>query len=119
SLLNNLGVFYTNRGEYDKAGNMHWRALNMRKTMFGENHPEVAQSLSNLAVWYHAQGDFEHASANYDAALAILEKQSAFDAEQYETVARNYADLLRGAGKHRKAAAIDERIRTLAAQSGQ
>ena len=64
------------------------------------------------------QGDFKHAAAHYEDALAILEKQSQFDPAEYETVARNYADLLRAIGKERKAVAVEERITTLEASGG-
>jgi len=46
------------RGQLAEAKNMQERALEMRKQIHGENHPDVALSLNSLAV---TLGDMGHA----------------------------------------------------------
>ena len=46
--LNNLGLVYFNQEEYDKALPLFEKALQIRQKLLGDEHPEVATSLSNL-----------------------------------------------------------------------
>ncbi|MGB5711356.1 MAG: tetratricopeptide repeat protein [Waterburya sp.] len=43
------------------------------ETVLGEDHPDVAQSLNNLAELYRSQGRYESAEPLYLQALAIAE----------------------------------------------
>jgi tetratricopeptide (TPR) repeat protein len=90
---------------------MHQRALKLRQNAFGPNHPDVAQSISNLAVVYHSQGEYKEAESQYKVALAILQKHLRVDSEDYVIISENYADLLRATGRERKAAQVEERAR--------
>ena len=51
------------------------RCLEKRSRVLGPNHPDVAQSLNNLALLYGAQGQYAQAEPLYDAfcdALTVL-----------------------------------------------
>ena len=48
----------------------HWRFLKG----FGEEHPEVAKSLNNLAFLYEHQGKYDEAEKMYKESLAIKKK---------------------------------------------
>src|SRR6266566_9728 len=110
SVLNNLGVFYTNEKRFTEAEQVHLRALAIREKVFPASHPDIAQSKCNLAVVYHSQGDYERASELYRASLQAWEEAMAKPPEEYEIVAANYADLLRSLGKARKAHALESRV---------
>ncbi len=46
----------------------------MYKRLLGENHPDVATSLNNLAYLYKSQGRYEEAEPLFLQALAIAEQ---------------------------------------------
>jgi tetratricopeptide (TPR) repeat protein len=46
----------------------------MRKRLLGEDHPNVANSLNNLASLYKSQGRFSEAEPLYQQALAMSKK---------------------------------------------
>ena len=51
--LNNLGLVYFNQEEYDKALPLFEKALQIRQKLLGDEHPEVATSIENLAMLYY------------------------------------------------------------------
>ena len=57
------------QGNYAQALPLFQRALNIRDKALGPDHPDVANSLNNLAELYQAQG-------NHDAALPLLQRAS-------------------------------------------
>ena len=59
--------------EYDKALPSAKKALALAEKQMGENHPDLALSLGNLALVYHKQGDYSSASPLYYRALRISE----------------------------------------------
>ena len=106
SVLNNLAVFYTNERRFNEAEeNTPESARNSRKKACGP--PEApgyrAIGVTNLAVVYHARGDYARASELYRASLLIWEASADQPAGDYEIGASNYADLLRSLGKMRRA----------------
>jgi tetratricopeptide (TPR) repeat protein len=46
----------------------------LRKRLLGDNHPDVASSLNNLAYLYESQGRYTEAEPLYLQALAIAEQ---------------------------------------------
>ncbi len=50
------------------------QALALRRKLLGEEHPDVAQSLNNLAGLYDTQGRYAEAEPLYVRALALFEK---------------------------------------------
>ncbi|MFN5971689.1 MAG: tetratricopeptide repeat protein, partial [Microcystis sp.] len=50
------------------------QALKLRKRLLGENHPNVAYSLNNLALLYYSQGRYLEAEPLFLQALAIAEQ---------------------------------------------
>jgi len=49
--LNNLAVAYTRQGDYNRAADLHRKALNIQIRHFGDEHPEVAETLSLFGSW--------------------------------------------------------------------
>ena len=43
---------------WDEAATLYKQALEIRKKALGNDHPEVAESLNNLAVLYYRQGHY-------------------------------------------------------------
>lgn len=48
--------------------------LAMREEELGPEHPDVAESLSNLAILYNQKGEYDKAQPLYERALAIFER---------------------------------------------
>ena len=74
---NNFGVLYYFKGDFDHSIDNFKKSLEIRRLILGEEHPEVAQSLSNIAtIYYHGNGDYDLALEYYHRALALHEKLS-------------------------------------------
>jgi Tetratricopeptide repeat len=58
---------------------LHERALAIRETRLGTDHPTTASSLNNLAVVLADQGDLDAARSLHERALAIREARLGAD----------------------------------------
>jgi hypothetical protein len=65
------GVRLYNEGRYAEAEALYQEAASVRKKFLGDDHPDYAQCLSNLAQLYHAAKDRARARPFYEAALSI------------------------------------------------
>jgi CHAT domain-containing protein/Tfp pilus assembly protein PilF len=62
-------------GKYDEARPLVERVLEIREKVLGADHPDVAQSVNDLArYYYYYKGDYARAEPLYQRALAIREK---------------------------------------------
>ncbi|NEQ87226.1 MAG: tetratricopeptide repeat protein [Moorea sp. SIO2I5] len=66
----------------------------MRKQLLGENHPDVATSLNNLAGLYYNQGRYSEAEPLYQQALEIAVQQLGENHPNTQTISRNLSRLL-------------------------
>lgn len=71
SLLNNLAVFYRDRGDLAKASAYGERCLTLRETLHGTNSQPVGQSLNNLGSIYRELGDYARAESALLHARAV------------------------------------------------
>ena len=62
-----------NQGHHDEAENRLRRALTIRETALGLEHPDVALTLHNLGFIYNARGRYEEAEPLFQRALTIRE----------------------------------------------
>ena len=69
-----IGQLMTGIGELDKARPLLERALAMRRKLYGEDHPDVATTLDNLADVAYDQGDLKTAVTLRSEELAIRRK---------------------------------------------
>ncbi|MCW5976789.1 MAG: tetratricopeptide repeat protein [Bryobacteraceae bacterium] len=77
-LLDNLASLYTEFGsQYEKADRLRRRALEIGLAELGQDHPEVAILLSNLATTCMARRRFDEAKPLLLRALALLETNRA------------------------------------------
>ena len=61
-------------GDYAAARPLYERALAIREKALRPEHPDVAESLNNLAAVYYEQGQYAKAEPLYQRARTILEK---------------------------------------------
>jgi CHAT domain-containing protein/tetratricopeptide (TPR) repeat protein len=67
------------------------RALSLREQHFGAEHPEVAQSLANLAMFYRLRGNYQAAEPLYRRALEVIENVRGPEHPELATVLNNVA----------------------------
>ena len=79
------------------------QALEIRKKVLGENHPEYATSLNNLASLYCAQGDYARVEPLYRQALEIRKKVLGENHPDYAMSLDNLALLYRDQGDYARA----------------
>ena len=83
--------------------------LAIREKALGPEHPEVGQSLNNLAELYRAQGKYVEAEPLHRRALAIREKALGPEHPAVATNLNNLAELYREQGKYAKAEPLNQR----------
>ena len=57
-------------GDLDHARTLHERALSIRETVLGPDHPETATSLSNLATVLRMLGDLDTSRTMHERVAA-------------------------------------------------
>jgi tetratricopeptide (TPR) repeat protein len=72
-LLTEQAMDFFRGGEHERAIAVAKNALAVAELEAGNDHPDVATSLSNLASFYMAAGQFALAEPLFDRALAIQE----------------------------------------------
>jgi tetratricopeptide (TPR) repeat protein len=70
-----LGRCYEGQGSYHQAEPWHEQCLSIARNYFGEEHPDVTESLNNLALLYDSQGRYDEAEPLYVQALEIAERK--------------------------------------------
>jgi serine/threonine protein kinase/Flp pilus assembly protein TadD len=74
-LMNTMGIVYRSLGLFDPAQTLLEKALDIRTKVLGPDHPDVADTLSDLAYVLWRKGDFAKAKVFQEQALAIREKR--------------------------------------------
>ena len=73
SVLATMGRLYHSLGAFPEADSLHRRALALRRSHLGPAHPDVAESMYDLADALLRRGSFEEAHDLYEGALRIRE----------------------------------------------
>jgi tetratricopeptide (TPR) repeat protein len=74
-LCEGLGELYFQMGEYDKAMELHKKALSdslLLKASLSENHPVMASVYNNMALIYEKQQDYRTAIELYEKCRKIF-----------------------------------------------
>jgi tetratricopeptide (TPR) repeat protein len=108
-LLNNLGYYLWQRGEYEQVESLHQRALAINEQIQGPEHSNTAISLVHLAFFYDSQGKYEEAEELYQRALSIDEKAYGPDHPEVATDLNNLALLYDNQGKYEQAEPLYQR----------
>jgi len=57
--LNDTGMLYESMKDYAKAEQFYFKALTIRRKLYGETHSDIAQSLNNLGAFLLLRSSFE------------------------------------------------------------
>jgi tetratricopeptide (TPR) repeat protein len=83
--------------------------LTIREKALGADHPDVAESLNNLAELYRSQARYADAEPLYQRSLAILEKALGDDHASVATLLNNFAELYRAQARYADAEPLHQR----------
>jgi tetratricopeptide (TPR) repeat protein len=98
-----IGHFYVSQGIYSFAEPWYKECLEVVRKRLGEEHPDLATSLNNLALLYYAQGRYEEAEPLYLLALEITKRLLGKEQLHVAMILNNLAELYRSQGKYKKA----------------
>jgi tetratricopeptide (TPR) repeat protein len=98
---------------YAESEPLRQRALKVREKALCPDHPDVAQSLNNLAELYRVQGKYNLAEPLYQRGLAIIEKALGPDHAHVGSVCNNLAALYQAQGKYELAEPLHQRALTI------
>lgn len=111
--LRNLEAIYFGQGEYKKAEPSFLRALRIRETRLGPEHPATLRALSNLAQTYAAADRDIDALSTYHRLLDLQQKTLGTGNPEVAATMSNLAFILRKTGHKREAQAMESRSKAL------
>jgi len=106
--LNEAGVALRYAGEYQQAKPLFEQALAIRERVLGQQHPDYATSLNNLAFLYKSQGETKKALPLYEESLKIIERVLGKQHPDYAKSLNNLAFLYKSQGEYEKALLLYE-----------
>jgi serine/threonine-protein kinase len=89
-VLDNLGYLLALMGKKRESLRAHTEELEIRRALYGENHPDVAKTLGSLANAFGAVGERDKTESLYRQALTILRK---FYSEEHPDVIKGMSRL--------------------------
>ena len=102
-------MLYRAQGRYAEAEPLYKRSLAIREKALGPDHPDVGDSLNNLAELYRAQGRYAEAEPLYKRSLAIAEKALGPDHPDVGAALNNLAALYEAQGRYAEAEPLYQR----------
>jgi TonB family protein len=115
SFLNEVGRYYHRRRKVETTERFYLDGFGVRVRVLGKEHPDVAESIVNLAVLYENQSRNEKAETYYRTALEIRERVlGATDLRTVETK-EHFARLLHGMQQHKEASRLEQEARAVRA----
>jgi tetratricopeptide (TPR) repeat protein len=97
--LNNLAALCQNTGRMEEAEALYLRALDIKKKLLGDSHPDVAVTLNNLAMFYKAEGKLQQSAEMYRRAIEIFKQTLDPSHPKLKLCEQNYEQLLREMGQ--------------------
>ena len=73
-LMNTMGNVYSSLALYDDSRPLLEETLATRRDVLGDRHPDVAESLNDLATLQRKIGHYEEARPLYEESLSIREE---------------------------------------------
>ena len=92
-LLEKYGEFLSTYALYDEQGKIEQELLNLRISVFGQNHPDVAASYGYIGVVYYCLGDYDKALKYYEKALKISLSVSSKDDSDINNIRKAIAEV--------------------------
>lgn len=109
AVLNNLAHLHEQQAQYAKAEPLREEALQIRQTLYGEQHEYVAYSLNELARLYNRQEQYRKAEPLLKHSLAIKEQLHGPDHTSLASSLNNLAMTYTELGEYAKAETLYQR----------
>ena len=103
------------QGHCDRAIVVAKKALEVAEKALGPDHPDVAESLGNLAWLYDTQGKYARAEPLYKRSLAIRENTLGPDHPDVAKSLENLAKLYRATDRAKEAEVLEKRAAAIRA----
>lgn len=107
-LLDHAGGYVLTRGEPASARPLHERALRLRRTVLGEDHPDTLESAINLATNLHMLGQHEQARQLIDDTFTRYRRVLGEDHPHTLNSASSLACYLRALGHYEQARQLQQ-----------
>ncbi len=104
-----LGSTYQSLGQYERAHQHSKWALETRRRVLGQQHPQTLVSMDILANLYHHQGRYEQAEPLYEKILEICRRVLGPRHPGTLTSMNNLAGLYRAQGRHEQAEPLQQK----------
>ncbi|NEQ84131.1 MAG: CHAT domain-containing protein, partial [Moorea sp. SIO2I5] len=101
--LNNLALLYQFMGKYQQAEPLYSQALEMRRRLLGNQHPDVADSLNNLGLLYQFMGRYQQAEPLYTQSLEMRRRLLGNQHPDVAQSLNNLAGLYDSMGRYQQA----------------
>jgi non-specific serine/threonine protein kinase/serine/threonine-protein kinase len=108
-LMETIGTVYRSLGLYDQAKPMLEKALRIKRSIFGNDHLSVADTLYNLGIVYDDQGKYEDAASLHRQALDIRNNKLKPDDPEVARSLNSLAIVFWNQGKYIEAEPLLER----------
>ncbi len=92
--------------------------MRIRERTYGPGHWKVGQTLYNLGVLHHFQGDLDRAEPFYRRALAVQQRALGPGHPDLADTLDNYADIMSVTGRGTEAAQLKGRAAQIRSQAG-
>ena len=109
-LMSILGTYLHYKGLYHESEYWKKRALAIDEASLGKDHPDVATTLSNLALLYQATNRLKEAEPLMQRALAIAEASLGKDHPDVATALNNLAMLYQDTNRLKEAEPLMQRV---------
>jgi tetratricopeptide (TPR) repeat protein len=116
--LDALGAIYVSSKRGKEATKVCRRSLALVETFMTPDQPDLVPRLMGLAEALRADGSFAESDEMFQRALAVTEKNLGAVSREYTTLLKQYAGLLREAGKPDAAASAEARSSELQKKLG-
>ena len=106
-----IGFVYEKQGKYDKALDRYTEALEMRTSLFGPEHVDVAASYFHIGSVYHRQDKYEEALEMHQQALQVRIK--VFNGHEHMDVTASYnniGNVYDSQGKYEEALEMHQKV---------
>ncbi len=107
-LLHHAGAYVLTRGEPASARPLYERALSLRRSVLGEDHPDTLDTVTNLAMDLHELGQYEQARQLDEDTLTRYRRVLGEDHPHTLSSANNLACDLRALGEHEQARQLQQ-----------
>ena len=102
-LLEKYVEFLYTYGKYEESLRIESELLDLRLSIFGENHPDVAMSYNNIGLVYDAMGDYSKALDYYEKSLRIMLSVLGENHPDVATIYNNIGVVYHAMGDYSKA----------------